>query len=64
MKNTYSFSDLINLVRQKVSVTIKMILFELAFSNDFVGNFSFQIHEASQHIIIGLAAEQNPPSVH
>lgn len=55
---TYPFSDLINFLIQKIAILIEMLIFELAFSHHFIREFTLQIHEEFQHLIVRFATEQ------
>lgn len=63
IRGTHPLSYFVNFMRQKVSVRIEVVVLELPLSNYFIGDFSFQIHEAFQHLIVGLATKQNSASV-
>lgn len=48
---------------QKVAVAVEVLFLERAASDHFVGEFPLQIHEKLQHLIVGLAGEQDPARV-
>lgn len=54
---TYSLSDPIDFMRQEVTIRVEVRILELAFANDFIRNFAFQIHETFEHVIIGFSIE-------
>lgn len=61
---TYPFCDFIDFMWQEITVRIKMIVFELPFANDFVGKFSFKVHETLQHLIVGFSIEKYSAGVY
>jgi hypothetical protein len=41
-----------------------VIVLELPLADDLVGELSLEVHEALQHLVVGLAAEKNAAGVH
>ena len=58
----YPFSYFVNLTIEETVIGIKMLIFKSSFANEFVGKFSFQVHEEFQHLQIDHIDSKSPES--
>ena len=56
---TYSLSDFVHLMIQKVTIFIKVLIPQCPFSNHLVGYFSFVVHHQFEHFIVGFSRKHN-----
>lgn len=63
MTTTYPFGNFVNLMIQKVAVSVEMLLLEGTFTHNLVGKLSFQVHEKLEHLIVGLSGEHDSAGI-
>ena len=61
--HTYAFCDLVDLVVEKVAVSIEVLVLQQALSNDAIRHFALEIHHQFQHVVVRLARKHHPTGV-
>lgn len=60
---TYPLRDLVHLVVLEVVVGVKMLVFEHSLADHLVGHLALQVHHVLEHLVVGLAGEEDATSV-